>query len=262
MHHHSIEQAHSLGYEIFIVVTLLIAVTLYIGAGVNSSTYKPLRKWPLHRHFCFALAMLCIGLPLIGPLARQAHTHFTAHMLAHLLLGMLSPLLITLAAPITLLLRTIHVTKARRLVVILHSWPFRIVSHPIVASSLNIGGLWLLYRTHLYEMMQSSSLLHWLIHIHIFWAGYVFTMSMIYIDPTPHRYSFRYRVIVFLLALAAHGMLAKYIYISPPVGVDEIQARLGGLIMYYGGDVIDVLLIFIFCLQWYRTTRPASSSWA
>jgi putative membrane protein len=104
--------------------------------------------------------------------------------------------------------------------------------------------------------MQHNTLLHLLIHLHVFFAGYLFTVSMIYIDPIIHRMSFIYRATVMIIALAGHGILTKYIYANPPISVPALQAEKGAIFMYYGGDAIDLILIFIFCFQWYRAARP------
>ena len=58
-----------------------------------------------------------------GPLAEAADTGFVAHMVTHLLLGMLAPLLLVLAAPVTLLLRTLPLAAARRVSRVLTSRP-------------------------------------------------------------------------------------------------------------------------------------------
>ena len=68
-------------------------------------------------------------------------------------------------------------------------------------------------------MMHQSIFLHLFIHLHVFIAGYLFTMSMIYIDPARYRCSYIYRSIVLIIALAGHGILSKYIYAYPPIGV-------------------------------------------
>lgn len=176
-------------------------------------------------------------------------------MLGHLLFGMLAPLLFVLAAPVTLLLRTLSITAARRLSRILKSMYFRYIMDPIVVTILNIGGLWILYTTDLFSMMVHNSLLHFVVHFHIFLAGYIFTLSMIYIEPTPHRTSYIYRASVLLIALAFHGILSKYIYAHPPTGIPASDAEIGGMLMYYGGDVIDVVIIYILCYQWYKASR-------
>lgn len=159
----------------------------------------------------------------------------------------------------SLILRTLNVFLARRLSHALKSRPVRIWGHPIVASLLNIGGLWVLYTTDLYMAMQQNILLHVLVHIHVFFAGYLFTISMIYMDPTPHRFSFIYRALVLIIALAGHGILSKYLYAYPPNGVPPAQAETGGMLMYYGGDIIVLVLISIFCFQWFKATRPRAT---
>ncbi|WP_338453114.1 cytochrome c oxidase assembly protein [Niallia oryzisoli] len=234
----------------------LIIVSYIIGALVTSRRYK---KWPLYRSFFWIIGVFCVASVCIGSLANLAQWDFKAHMLTHLLLGMLAPLLFVLAAPMTLLLRILKVTSARRLSVILKRRYFRFIMDPIVVSILNIGGLWILYITELFTMMHHNSLLHFLIHVHVFLAGYFFTLSMIYIEPTPHRTSFVYRASVLLIALTFHCILSKYIYAHPPIGVPTVDAEIGGMLMYYGGDAIDIVIIFILCYQWYKVVRPRTA---
>ncbi|MEW8987719.1 MAG: cytochrome c oxidase assembly protein, partial [Bacillus sp. (in: firmicutes)] len=62
---------------------------------------------------------------------------------------------------------------------------------------------------------------------------------------------FRHRLVVFIVSLAGHGILSKYIYTHPPHGVSIVEAKIGGMLMYYGGDVVDIVLIFIFFNHWY-----------
>ena len=91
---------------------------------------------------------------------------------------------------------------------------------------------------------------------HIFLAGYVFTAAIAGPDPDPHRSSFRVRAVVLVLFIAAHSVLAKWLYAHPPSGVAPHDAHVGAQVMYYGGDVVDVLLIALLFLGHYRATRP------
>ncbi|MEC3885720.1 cytochrome c oxidase assembly protein [Halobacillus sp. HZG1] len=243
-------------FDLMLAIPFLLIILLYIGAGFVSDRSPHLQKWPYWRYVLWSIGVLCAGIAVIGPLADQARIDFRAHMVGHLLLGMLAPLLLVLAAPMTLLLRTLPVSAAKKMTLLLRSSYVRVISHPVTASILNIGGLWVLYTTDLYHMMHNSLGVHVLVHLHVFLAGYLFTMSMIYIDPVAHRYSYLCRSIVFIFALAAHGILSKYLYASPPEGVSVNQAETGSMIMYYGGDAIDAVLIFILCLQWYQSAQP------
>ncbi|WP_251637229.1 cytochrome c oxidase assembly protein [Sporosarcina sp. NCCP-2716] len=240
--------------QLLLALPFVLALFVYLIAAVVSSRRH--KAWPLYRTVCWIFGILFAIIAVAGPVAERAHADFAAHMLGHLFLGMLAPLLMALAAPMTLLLRTLSVPRARGVSKLLRSRPSQLLTNPAVASFLNIGGLWLLYTTDLYALMNKSVLVHLLVHFHVFLAGYLFTVSMIYIDPNPHRTPFLYRAIVFVIALAGHGILSKYIYANPPDGVPAEQGRLGGMLMYYGGDVIDIVIIFILCLQWFRATRP------
>ncbi|MBT2770966.1 cytochrome c oxidase assembly protein [Halomonas sp. ISL-60] len=254
-HNHGTEPDHIAWIipQLILALPFVFAFSMYILAAVRSSRNKP---WPFYRTVFWSIGVIFAVIAVAGPLANLAHTDFIAHMLSHLLLGMLAPLLMLLGAPMTLLLKTLRIPLARHLTRILRSWPSRILTHPIITSLLNIGGLWLLYTTNLYSLMHENTLLYLIFHFHIFVAGYLFTVSLIYIDPMPHRFSFLYRSIVLIISLAGHGVLSKIIYAYPPTGVPLDQAKLGGMLMYYGGDAIDIIIIFILCLQWFRATRP------
>lgn len=253
-------QVHTHEYYLATLVQILLALPfillfmLYI-AAVSLSNQKK-KTWPISRVVFWSIGVLCAMLAVIGPIADMAHKNFSAHMISHVLLGMLAPLLMALGAPITLLLRTISVPIARKLTGILRSRPLHFIQHPIITSLLNVGGLWLLYTTDLFHMMHESMLLYVIIHLHIFLAGYVFTISIISIDLVPLRKSYLYRTVVFLFALAGHSVLSKYIYANPPDGVPKDQAELGSMIMYYGGDTVEVGLVSILFYQWYKKSRP------
>lgn len=253
---HSHVQTTASAFEIVVGILLLTVFLAYpFAARVTSRTYT---SWPLHRYLLWALGIVCVGVTLIGPLATFAHANFVGHMIAHLFLGMLAPLLIALSAPMTLLLRTLDVGTARKVTRVLKSRPLRFFTNPATASVLNIGGLYLLYMTDLYSLMQQWILIYVLIHLHVFLAGYLFTISVIYVDVTAHRHSYTYRSIIVIAALAAHKILAKLVYAIPPNGVPREEAETGAMWMYYGGDVVDLLLIIILCYQWYKATSPNS----
>jgi len=245
------------GFDLLLVLLLIISLGCYFSAVIKCVHSG--KAWPFYRMILWVLGVACIFFAVSGPIAKQAHLDFSAHMLVHLLLGMLAPLLLVLAAPITLTLKTVNVKLGRRLTKVLRSHFVRFISGPITASVLNIGVLWLLYSSSLYRQMHEIALLNVVVHLHIFLAGYVFTSSIIYIDPAPHRTSFLQRAMVFATALAGHGILAKYIYAHPPAGVPAKQAQDAGMLMYYGGDAIDLMLIVIFCFQWYKASRPVKA---
>ena len=132
----------------------------------------------------------------------------------------------------------------------------RVVSHPLVCGSLNLLGLWLLYSTALLALSQHTPWLHLVVHGHVLLFGYLFTAAVVGVDPDPHRGSYVVRSVVLVLFAAGHAILAKRIYAQPPVGVPTDQAERGAMIMYYGGDVVELLVIALLCSAWYAATAP------
>ena len=236
--------------DVILALPFALALVLY-GCGVILHRRRG-SAWPWHRSLSWALGVMAAAGGFVGPLAAAAHRDVVAHMGAHLLVGMAAPLLLVLAAPVTLALRTLHVVPARRLSRMLSSRPARVATAPIVAALLNVGGLWVLYSTPLYDAMRDDILLHLVVMTHFLLAGYLFTAAIIPVDPAPHRAAFPTRMVVLVLALAAHGILAKTIYASPPAAATASDGRAGAMLMYYGGDVIDAAIIAVLCAQWYR----------
>jgi putative membrane protein len=217
------------------------------------------RRWPRRRSIAWITGNASAAGALSGPLAVAADTSYVAHMLSHLLVAMAAPLLLVLGAPITLLLRTLPTSTGRQLSHLLRRRPVRVVTEPLVAASLNLGGLWLLYTTPLYEAMHRNAILHVAVHVHMFLAGYLFASTLVGIDPLRHR-GYAHRAGVLVVALGLHDILAKYLYAHPPAGIDQSSAHTGAMVMYYGGDVVDLTVAVLLCAAWYRTTRPRATS--
>lgn len=244
-------------FEAVVVLVLTVAAAGY-AAGLWASRHRG--RWPPHRTAAWLAGLVCAGAGLVGPIAAAARESFTAHMLGHLLLGMLAPLCLVLAAPVTVALRALPVRSARALSRALRGRCVRVVSHPAVAATLNAGGLWLLYTTDLYHLMHASLPVHAAVHLHLALAGYVFTAAIVGIDPSPHRASVTVRSAVLIVFVAAHSVLAKWLYAHPPTGVDLADARAGAQLMYYGGDVVDIALIVLLLHGWYTATRPRATA--
>lgn len=231
-------------------LAVLGVASLYLAGTVV--TRRRGRPWRRMRTASWLLGVGTIGVVMIGPLAVAAHESFPAHMLGHLLAGMVAPLFLVAGTPVTLALRALDSRQARVLSRLLRSRPARTVAHPVTAAIINVGSLWLLYRTPLAEVMFSSAFVHSLITVHFVLAGYLFVASLVGQDPNPHRASFPVRAGALVAALAGHSILAKYLVAHPPSGTTAAEAEVGGMLMYYGGDIADAVLIIVLCLQWYR----------
>lgn len=250
VHDHS--SGAGISSDVILALPFAFALVFYVVCALVQ--WRRGRPWPWFRSAAWTAGIVAAASGFIGPLAAASHDDFVAHMWTHLLVGMAAPLLLVLGAPITLILRSIDVGAARRLSRALRSWPARFFTAPVTAAILTIGGMWMLYATPLYAEMKGSVLVHLAIMTHLLVAGYLFTTAIIPVDPAPHRAGFALRTAVMIVALAAHGILAKTLYAHPPEGVSTVDAQAGAQLMFYAGDVIDAAIIVILCAQWYRAS--------
>lgn len=245
---------HSPGFSSFLPMLILAMLLLaYLYAVMRQR--KTGRKWSGFRTFCFIIGTILAMIAVSPPLASEAHHNLSGHMVQHLLIGMLAPLGLVLAAPLSLALRVLHGSNGRIITSILRSRPFHYISHPVSALLLNIGGMYLLYLTPLYIAMERNMLIHYIVHFHFLAAGYLFIWSIAGPDPAPKRPPLRIRLIVLFISMATHAYLSKLMYAhhfprNTMYSSSEIEDA--ALIMYYGGDLAEVLLAIAFFGIWYR----------
>ncbi|WP_224996188.1 cytochrome c oxidase assembly protein [Cesiribacter sp. SM1] len=240
---------------------LLLVLLLYLMAVVRQ--YQQGKSWSGWRTagFCSGIALLILA--LWPPLMHYGHQNLEGHMIQHLLIGMLAPLGLVLAAPLTLVLRTLNPPTGRRLTAVLGSRPFHYVSHPLTALLLNIGGMYLLYLTPLYGAIQHHPYLHWVLHLHFLLAGYLFVWAIAGPDPAPRRPGLQLRSIVLFISAGAHAYLSKAMYAyefprNTHHSLEEIQAA--AKLMYYGGDLAELLLAVAFFYTWYKAKERRSKT--
>lgn len=201
-----------------------------------------------------------VGAPMGGPAGGPPGGPFTAHTAQHLAAGMAAPLLLALARPLTLALRALPPGRVRRaLPALARSRPAAWLLFPPVAALLDLGGLWLLYRTRLFATTHHDPWVHAAVHAHVLAAGLLFTFTVCRLDPVGPRCGLPVRAATLLAAGTAHAVLAKTLYAAPPPGTAFTTADLhaGAQLMYYGGDAVELALALTLGAQWYAATGRA-----
>lgn len=230
--------------------SLLIMAFAY-AAGMLAARRRG-RSWPAGRAVCWYTGTAVAAMGVLGPAAGH---EFVSHMAGHLLLGMVAPLLLVFAAPGTLALRALPARHGRGLSRTLATPAVRVLTHPVTAAVLDGGGLWLFYTTSLFPAAMYRAEAHLLVRAHLLVAGFLLAMSVVGVDPMPHRPGRPVRAAALVAFLAAHAVLAKFLYGHPPTGVPGPDARAGAVLMYYGGDLVHLVLVTTFCWQWYDPAR-------
>lgn len=237
-----------------VLAVVLVAVYLGLVAGRGRATG---RRWSGWRTAAWVVGVALLASGFSPWVVDLAHADARGHMLQHLLLGMYAPLGLVLGAPVTLLLGASSTRNRRRIAHVLGSPVVRVVSHPMTAGALDMGGLYLLYLTGLYVASTSSPLLHWAVNVHVVLAGTLFTWAIAGQEAAARRPSMRVRVVALVLAAAAHACLATILYAQAPAlppGSGHAAAEMEGAAqwMYYGGDLAELALAVALFAAWYR----------
>ncbi|WP_238556702.1 cytochrome c oxidase assembly protein [Gordonia terrae] len=228
-------------------MTALVFVGVIYIVAAQRCRRQP-RGWNHWHTASFIVGLIVLGLAL-RPSTSDA---FSDHMLGHLLLGMYAPLALALGAPMTLILRTAPVSVTKPLVHLLRPRPAQIATHPAVLLTSTIGGLAALYFTPLFARTERHEALHMVMHVHFFVSGYLFAWMIAGPDPGPERPSVRTRLAVLGLAILGHAVIAQLLYAGLFVRVDAPldELRAGGTLMYYWGDIAEILLALALLLTW------------
>jgi putative membrane protein len=222
----------------------------YVALAARQRTSR--RGWSGWRigAFVAGAAILALGLsPDVLPFPRG---DFRKHMLEHLAIGMLAPIGLVLGAPLKLLLRSVSAAWGRRIAAALDTRTFRTLANPFVALVLDLGGMAALYFTPLYSAMMMHPALHYLVHFHFLAAGFLYSWVIAGHEATRDRPSVPMRLAVLGVAVVIHSVLSQLLYANIGIAIAAPAAQLqqGAELMYYGGDLSEILLAFALVTSW------------
>jgi putative copper resistance protein D len=229
-------------------------------------------RWPVSRSlFWYLGSVLLIATTNLG-IGTYSHVMFSVHMVQHMLLSMIVPILLVLGAPVTLALRTLprgrdQVGPREWLTQFIHSRYVRIVSNAVVASVIFVGSFYVLYFTELFPLFMSSHWGHVFMGVHFLVAGCLFFWSLIGVDPGPHRPPYIVRVVILLVVIPLHSffnvavmasnaVIAEdwYLGLQRPYALDLLaDQRLGASLAWALGEIPVVAVMIAIFVQWVRS---------
>jgi putative membrane protein len=259
MEHQHLE--HGTALSDWILMWLILSVGIFYFFGLTRLILKG-KEWSIWRSLSFFFGTVLIAGAFYPELMVLAHHDIKIHMIQHILIGMVGPIFLVLGAPVTLALKAFRPAVSRKIMSVLRTRLFQVLSHPFLALILNIGGMYVLYLTPVYMESLTNPLLHYLVHIHFILAGFLFSWSIIGLDPVPNKPSFRIRLVSMFLAISFHGILSKYMYAYDlPLGslFSKNQIQEASKIMYYWGDFSELILLVGLFYFWYKEKRKDSA---
>lgn len=197
-------------------------------------------------------------------IGRYEADRFWAHMIQHVLLGMVVPLLVVLAAPMTLALQTGAAGTRRALRAALHSRAGRLAAHPLVGWAAFGGGLVALYLTPLLDLSARNDLVHVTVHAHVVASGVLFLAPLVGVDPLPRRPPFAARLLVVLISVPFHAIVAlALISARSPVAPEAYPSlgdqRTAAALFWGSGELLTVVVAAVVSRQWWVSEKRATA---
>jgi cytochrome c oxidase assembly factor CtaG/putative copper export protein len=246
------------------------ALAVFYAAGLRRLRRRG-DRWPAGRSVAwFAGVVVLAWATSFGP---QAYIDllFSAHMVAHMTIMMVAPILLVAGAPITLAVRTLPKRRdgsrgpREWLLVLVHSRWARFVSHPVVAAVLFAGSIIVFYYSPLFGLALSTHLGHELMELHFLLTGYLFASAVIGVDPGAWNPPYPLRLLLLLATMAFHAffgvaltggneLLAADWFSRLGLGVDALaDQRTGGAIAWGIGEMPTLVLAIVLAVQWSRS---------
>jgi len=229
-------------------------------------------SWPIYRTILWVSGLLILAYLTSGGLSVYVDYLFSAHMLMHMMLTMLVPLLLVPGAPVTLAARAIRKRQdgsrgSREWILIaVHSKFAGIVANPLVAAGLFAGSLWVFYYTPIFSWAATDHIGHQWMTIHFLITGYLFVQSLIGIDPVPFRLAYPFRLLLLIGTMVFHAFFGVALMMGTSLlladwfgamgrtwGLSAIaDQQMGGGVAWGVGELPTIALAIVVAVQWSR----------
>ncbi|MCT7660508.1 cytochrome c oxidase assembly protein [Mycobacterium deserti] len=259
---------------------LIFGTAAIVMAVVYLLAVRRLRRrgdaWPVGRTLGWLLGCAALLFATSSGLGRYMPAMFSMHMIAHMLLSMLVPILLVLGAPMTLALRALPAAgrddapgPREWLLAALHSQVSRLLTNPIVATVVFVAGFYGLYFGGLFDAAVDDHAAHVLMNLHFLLSGYLFYWVVIGIDPAPRQIPQLGKVAMVFASLPLHAffgvvlmgmktVLGETFYRSLQLSwhTDLLgDQRTGGGIAWAAGEVPLVVVMLALLIQWRRSDQ-------
>lgn len=255
-----------------VTAAVLVAAGLYLWGVVRVARRHPARPWPAWRTGMFLGGLAVVVLATESGIGSYDDLLFWDHMVQHLMLIMIAPVLLIFGQPITLLL---HASRNP-----LHSWAKRVLrsrvasflTWPVFGFAAYAAAVMAAHLTSLATQIDASETLHNAEHVLFLVVGYLFFLPILGSEPIRWRLSYPVRFIILVLAMPIDtftGVLLGFGTASSP-GVPDgprpawaptpvSDLHTGGAVMWVAGDAIMFGLMMVVFLMWSLDDRPAAS---
>jgi cytochrome c oxidase assembly factor CtaG len=247
------------------------AVALYL-TGVRVLRHRG-DAWPAGRTAAWLLGWAVVVITTSSGLGRYSSAVFSLHMVLHMALNMLGPLLLVLGGPITLALRALpahgrsHAAGVREWIAAMLAWRVtHALFNPLFVFVRFIGAYFVLYFTPIFEQALRFHWAHQLMNIEFLVIGFMFYGLVIGVDAPPRPIPHIGKLGMVLAAMPFHAFFGVAVMTSKTVIAGEFyrdvgapwaggllaDQQVGGGIAWGAGEIPLVIVIVALVTQWAR----------
>ncbi|WP_405374308.1 MULTISPECIES: cytochrome c oxidase assembly protein [unclassified Microbacterium] len=255
---------------------LLVSVGI-VAVGVYLLAVNRLRRrgdhWPVGRTVAWVAGWLTVAVATSSGLGVYSGSDFAIHMIVHMALNMLAPVLLVMAGVVTLLLRATAPHRPDEpagphewLTALLNWSVLRVLYSPIIIFVLYVGSYYALYLTGLFETIIRFHWAHQAMNIHFLIVGYLFYSLIIGIDRPPRPLPPVGKLAFVLAAMPFHAFFGVILMMaSTPIAENfyltlkaqwqpdlMLSQYVGGGVAWAGSEVPLVIVIVALGIQWAR----------
>jgi putative membrane protein len=246
---------------------LLVVVAIGYGVGVRRLARRG-RPWPRSRTVAFGLGLASLAVASQSGIAAASDSWYSAHVVEHLLIGMVGPLLLALGAPVTLVVQAGSRRAQLAVLELLRLPVLRVVRRPLPVLVLFTVTLAAMNMPAVVEAARAHVWLHDLLHLHALVVGLAFAMLVTGADPEAWRVGAPVRVGVSFVTIPAHAFVAMAV-LAAGVGLSDAAVlgaaraahdqSLGASFLWIGGDLIGLVVTLMAALAWARAEHRAGA---
>ncbi|HUR02201.1 MAG TPA: bifunctional copper resistance protein CopD/cytochrome c oxidase assembly protein [Nonomuraea sp.] len=257
--------------DLFFAVVAAALAGLYAAGVIRLMRRGDRWSWGRTAAWFSGVALLVVATQ--SGVARYAKVMFDVHMVEHMTLSMVVPILLVLGGPVTLALRALKPAAKRGdrgprewLTTILHSGFVKVVGHPAIATAIFIASTYALYFTPLFESAMEEHLGHIFMTLHFLLSGSLFFWTIIGVDPAPHRLPYVGKLLVLFVTMPFHAFFGIALMMTGTVMASGWYDQLGrtwggplledqqngGAIAWGFGEIPTLMVLLAIALQWYQ----------
>ena len=240
-----------------------LLAALYLIGVVRVGRAHPARPWPLWRTGAFLAGLAVATVVTQGSVGVYGEVLFWVHMIQHLALIMVAPVLLVVGRPFILLMHSVGNPVHTAVKRFLRSWPVSVITHPVTGILLYTATIIATHLTGFMGVIMAHPAARDGEQVLYLFVGYVLFLPLFGSEPIRWRLSAPIRFAILALTMPVDTFTGVVLMMStgqtygmsgmgrPAWAISQMtDMQYGGAVMWIGGDGIMAALCMLAYLSW------------